>query len=203
MEAERRIKVRRVIAAVVLLALGAAFGFGLIGVVGPTHLGRDAPAWVQAIMSVATLAGAVIIPRWLDKQKRADAADQYIIFAQHLIIKTEALKVEIGDRNGRESVSMWGHAAEWISVAEGAKELELSSLPHASYLGTWLQIREMATRISDYYSAHLSSTVAYFPEDEYMLSGYLFRLRTLYNELVEADLAVRGRRGYSKIQMED
>ncbi|UXA66037.1 hypothetical protein [Xanthomonas prunicola] len=210
----KRIDRDALIVSVIAFGFGALFAWALIDppvaltaapkVVGSaTPQPSEWPAWVQAIMSVITLAGAVFIPRWIDAQKRLDGAEQYVIFTKHLLEKAEALKEELGDRYSRRGLHMWGHGAEWSSVADGAKELELSNLPHANYLSTWLQIREMAIRISDYYEASLGSSDPEEPDDDYMLDGYLYRLRNLHNDLIEIDIAVRGNRGYKKVRVED
>ncbi|WP_158506617.1 hypothetical protein [Xanthomonas arboricola] len=203
MKAERGISLVRAFKNAGWMAAGAVITFGALGFIGPINFGKDAPAWVQAVMSVAALVGAVFIPRWLDAKKRADGADQYMIFTHHLLEKTEKLKEELEDDASRNGLQMWGHSAEWLSVAEGAKELALSNLPHPKYLGVWLQIREMAIRISDYYGGSLNGGDPHDLFDDIVLDGYLFRLRNLYNELVEIDVDVRGNRGYTKVANKD
>jgi len=163
----------------------------------------DWPAWVQAVMSVIAILATAFVPRWIDAQKRKESADQFLVFAQHMLTQSEDLQLSMASDSGRRGMEMWGHQAEWKSIAEGAMELSLEILPVAAYLPIWLQLREMAVRMADYHNGAIRYTSPVDEIDDVILSGYIYRLKRLYNDLVELDLQHRGYRGYRKVEVED
>ncbi|UYC12845.1 hypothetical protein [Xanthomonas sp. CFBP 8445] len=191
------------LAIVVVLALTAALTWPSWGVVPMWMKDPAWPAWVQAVMSVVAIVAAAFVPRWLDAQKRRDAADQYLIFCRYLLGEAESLREQASTKAGRYGLRMWGHEAEWQSIADGARELHLNELPHAKYLGVWLQVREMAVRIADYSSCIARTGEDDDPDDHDILDGYLYRLRNLHNELIDIDVSIRGQRGYAKVENPD
>ncbi|WLA02785.1 hypothetical protein [Xanthomonas translucens] len=163
----------------------------------------QAPAWVQAVMSVVAIVAAAFVPRWLDAQKRKDASDQYLIFCRYLLEEAESLKEKASTESGRNELRMCSHRAEWQSIADGARELHLNELPHAKYLGVWLQVREMAVRIADYSAGIARTGEEDAPNDHDTLDDYLYRLRNLHNELIDIDVSIRGQCGYAKVETPD
>lgn len=165
----------------------------------------DWPAWVQAVMSVVAILATAFVPRWVDARKKKDAADQFLVFAKFLLDSAESLEESMSTKTGRMGLAMWGHKAEWRSIADGAMELSLDLLPAPAYLPIWLQLREVAVRIADFYEA----AIQYADRDDYdpfvddMLDGYLYRSKNLYNELVATDIRYRGFRGYAAIPSEE
>lgn len=168
----------------------------------PLSWWSSAAAWVQAVMSVLAILAAAFVPRWLDAQKRKDSAEQFLVFAKFLLTRAESLHDSASTTAGRMGVAMFGHKAEWRSVADGAMELSLELLPSPEYLPIWLQLREMAIRIADYHEVvlkHGDDREVYW-DDEGQIDWYIRRTRELYNELVRTDIAYRGRRGHTEVE---
>mgnify|MGYP000290372782 CR=1 FL=1 len=158
----------------------------------------DWPAWVQAVMSVVAILATAFVPRWIDARKKMDSADQFIVFAKHLLDSAESLEESNSTKAGRMGLAMWGNKAEWRAIADGAKELGLDLLPAPAYLPIWLELREMAVRIAEFYEVAIKygDRDDHDPFDDDVLDGYLYRTRNLYNRLVETDIKYRGFRGY-------
>lgn len=62
MEAMRRIRWASTLWASGWMVVGAFLVFGAMGLIGPIHFGKDAPAWVQAIGSIAAILVAIAVP---------------------------------------------------------------------------------------------------------------------------------------------
>ncbi|WP_414498046.1 hypothetical protein [Stenotrophomonas maltophilia] len=165
----------------------------------------DWPAWVQAVMSVVAILATAFVPRWIDAQKKKESADQFLVFAQYLLGRAESLRESMASDSGRRGLEMWGHKAEWKSIADGAMELSLEILPVAAYLPIWLELREMAVRIAEYHDGAIKYTDSRNddPDDHVILDGYIYRTKNLYNELIQLDLKHRGYRGYRLVHVED
>ncbi|WP_367346472.1 hypothetical protein [Stenotrophomonas bentonitica] len=165
----------------------------------------DWPAWVQAAMSVVAILATAFVPRWIDARKKMDSADQFLVFAKYLLDSAESLHDSMSTKAGRMGLSMWGHKAEWRSIADGALELSLDLLPAPAYLPIWLELREMAVRMAEFYEGAIKygDLDDYDPFADDMLDGYLYRTRNLYNKLVETDVKCRGFRGYEAVHSDE
>lgn|GEM_PF-6552265 len=95
---------------------------------------------------------------------------------------------------------MFGHRADWSFLSNAAMELELDVLPDPSYLPVWLRIREIATRVDEYYQAVIEhgDNPDELWDDEGLLNSHLGRATYLYNQLVRLDIEFRGDRGYAE-----
>ncbi|HHA2436739.1 TPA: hypothetical protein ACOECM_000905 [Stenotrophomonas maltophilia] len=80
-----RINWKRAFARAGLMATGGAIAFVLLGFTGQIQFGKDAPAWVQAVGSIAAIAAAIAIA-WnersvakseIDKREKAEANMRY------------------------------------------------------------------------------------------------------------------------------
>jgi len=95
---------------------------------------------------------------------------------------------------------MFGHRADWSFLSDAAMELQLDVLPDPSYLPIWLKIREIATRVDEYYQVVMEhGDDPHHPwDDEGLLDRHLNRATALYNQLVRLDIKFRGDRGYAE-----
>ncbi|WP_139370329.1 hypothetical protein [Xanthomonas axonopodis] len=64
MGAVRGINWSRTLKASAWMVAGAGLAFSALGLIGPIHFGKDAPAWVQAVGSVLAIMVAVGLPYW-------------------------------------------------------------------------------------------------------------------------------------------
>ncbi|AZR23505.1 hypothetical protein NX81_015740 [Xanthomonas vasicola] len=77
MEAMRRISWPRTLKASAWMAVGACMASGVLGLIGPIHFGKDAPAWVQAVGSVIAILVAIAVPLWVqDRERRLALEDK-------------------------------------------------------------------------------------------------------------------------------
>lgn len=77
---ESKISWARAFGYAALISLGFLIAFGLLGMIGPVSFGKDAPAWVQAVGSIAAILIAVAVPavqHWLaSKAHRNESLDR-------------------------------------------------------------------------------------------------------------------------------
>ncbi|MDX3932670.1 MAG: hypothetical protein QHC77_12120 [Stenotrophomonas sp.] len=72
---ERKISWLRIAQDIFLVGLGSATAVTAMIFAGPIRLGNDAPAWVQAIGSIAAILIAILVPaiqHWLSSSRRRD-----------------------------------------------------------------------------------------------------------------------------------
>ncbi|PPT88910.1 hypothetical protein XarbCFBP8149_07395 [Xanthomonas arboricola] len=72
MDANTKISWERALKASGWMTVGAVLAFGALGIIGQVHFGKDAPAWVQAVGSVAAIVAAIIIAWLQHHQSRSD-----------------------------------------------------------------------------------------------------------------------------------
>lgn len=161
----------------------------------------DWPAWVQAVMSVVAILATAFVPRWIDAAKKRDSADQFIVLARYLADSARELHESAATNAGRRGLAMFGHEAEWKSIADGAMELSLDILPHADYLPVWLQLRQVALQLAQYHKALLTfgDRLEDGEFDDEIMDGYLKQTLKLYNDLIDIDAKHRGYRGYNRV----
>lgn len=75
---ETRIDWRKVWVYAALIATGFMLAFGLLGLIGPVSFGKDAPAWVQAVGSIAAIIAAGLLPLWHARVKRREVSQSLI-----------------------------------------------------------------------------------------------------------------------------
>jgi len=152
------------------------------------------------LLSVLAIVAGVFIPRWHDAHKRRLAADQFLVLAKLLLEQIESLHESVKSPSGRRGIAMFGHRADWSFLSNAAMELELDVLPDPSYLPVWLRIREIATRVDEYYQAVIEhgDNPDELWDDEGLLNSHLGRATYLYNQLVRLDIEFRGDRGYAE-----
>ncbi|MEN4952819.1 hypothetical protein [Stenotrophomonas sp. TWI819] len=157
-----------------------------------------AAAWAQALFAAVAIYAAAAVPRWQERRRKLDGADQFLHYTQHLIKMMTQLEEDASNESGRRGLSEWGHHAEWTSIAAAADELKLTDLPGPDFLPAWLQVREMASRCSGLYKGILSSAEdedPFYAQEK--LQGYLYRTKNLFNDLLNLDIKARGKRGFS------
>ncbi|WP_230080652.1 MULTISPECIES: hypothetical protein [Stenotrophomonas] len=85
MELNKRFNWTRICLNAALVATGCIFAFVLLAFTGQIQFGKDAPAWVQAVGSIAAIVAAIVIAsnersaakREMDKRERAEANMRY------------------------------------------------------------------------------------------------------------------------------
>lgn len=168
----------------------------------PLEWWSSAAAWAQAVLAALAIYAAASIPRRAERKKKLDSADDFLHYTKHLIGMIESLHESVSTRAGLLGISEWGHHAEWEAIETAAKELQLSALPSPDFLPPWLYIREMAARCSGLYRGVLAAGEegdALYAEEK--LEGYLYRTKTLFNDLLALDIRSRGDRGFSTYEL--
>lgn len=78
MKMERRVNWVTVLSYVALIAIGFAAALGMLAITGQVRFGNNAPAWVQAVGSIAAIVAAGLIPLWHGRVKRREVIQSLI-----------------------------------------------------------------------------------------------------------------------------
>lgn len=125
MEFVQKIRWTRVLSDTALVLGGFLIAFGLLGLIGPVSFGGDAPAWVQAVGSVAAIVFAVLVPRW---HRAADRADRERKEALDALALAAVVMRELEDFRSRINKELWrARAAGPQSIIE--IEAEKKTIP--------------------------------------------------------------------------
>jgi len=189
MEGKERINWNKAFARAGLMATGGTVAFVLLGFIGQIQFGKDAPAWVQAVGSIAAILVAIAVPAWQRSEQRADAkyADELrarslasVIFRPVKNFQTEIEQsfqwLEDARQRGRKQATLYVVMPE--ELADRKEQLHLLGEPGSHLLRAMYYMSELADLgdgLWTYKEAHF---------DQYRID-----LQRIQNE---ADLALKG-----------
>lgn len=172
-----------------LIATGFIIAFVLLAFTGQIQFGKDAPAWVQAVGSIAAILVAIAIPAWQRAEQRADSryADDLrarslasVIFRPVKDLQTEIQQsfrwLEDARQRDRKQATIYVAMPE--TLADRKDELHILGEPGSHLLRAMYYMSELADLgdgLWNYKQAHF---------DEYGV-----RLEQIQKE---ADLALKG-----------
>lgn len=126
------------------IMFGAALALGVLCIIGPIHLGKDAPAWVQAIGSVMAILVAVIVPFILSYQERGRRDRDQALRAKSLAFVLLPAVVAM-QRAVRQAEHRW---ARIIDEEDDDSVLEVLAAPDA-LIDRLVILHELGPALSD------------------------------------------------------
>lgn len=106
-------------------------------------------AWAQAILSFVAIIAAGLFPIFHNAHQLARRVTSLYGFAQYVSDRAKGLVILLGypDIN----ISQWGDPVEWDQIRDAVLAVPIHDLPDEQLVGPFLELREVASRMSSSY----------------------------------------------------